>query len=366
MRRRRKGLPCVEFWRDRYGKLRTYFRRGKGPRIPLPGAFGSDEFNAAYAAALNGSTEPPRPALAKHAAGTIGTLITAYLKSSGYRDLSEGSKSGYMSRLEIIRREHGHRTVSGLTRERIEALLQAYDDRPSAKLDTLKKLRILIAYAIDLKWIKSDPSRGIKRPKSNEFRAWTDAEIAAFEKRWPIGTKQRTAYALMLYVGAARADVHQMTWRQIDGMAVGYTRKKTGVGIEMDIHSELRKALGKTDRNQVTIINTEFGKPFTVSGFGNFMRDAIRAADLPADCKPHGLRKTLGRRLADAGCSAHDIMAALGHKSLAEAERYTREADRRRGGKRAVRALEAHMKNRNAQTTSKSLGKSGKPKGKST
>lgn len=44
------------------------------------------------------------------------------------------------------------------------------------------------------------------------------------------------------------------------------------------------------------------------------------------------LRKTLGRLLADAECTAHEIMAALGHTTLAEAERYTREADRRRGG----------------------------------
>ncbi len=364
---KRKGLPFVELWRDRHRKQRAYFRRGKGPRIALPGKFGSDEFNAAYAAALSGSTEPQRPIPARHATGTIGALIVSYLKSSAYRDLGEGSKQGYRSRLEIIRRDHGHRTVSGLTRERIETLLQAYDDRPGAKLDTLKKLRILIAHAIDLKWIKSDPSLGIKRQKISEFRAWSDAEIEAFEKRWPIGTKQRTAYALMLYVGAARADVHRMTWRQVEGAAVGYVRKKTGVGIDMDIHSDLQKALGKakTNRGHVTIINTEYGKPFTVNGFGNFMRDAMNAAGLPADCKPHGLRKTLGRRLADAGCSAHDIMAMLGHKSLAEAERYTREADRRRGGKRAVHMLEAHTKNKDAQTASAGLGKSAKAKGKS-
>jgi enterobacteria phage integrase len=94
----------------------------------------------------------------------------------------------------------------------------------------------------------------------------------------------------------------------------------------------LRSCAG-TPRNHVTVINTEFGQPFTVYGFSGFMRDAIRAAGLPLDCKPHGLRKTLGRLLADAGASAHDIMAAMGHTTLAEAGRYTREADR---------TLEAH------------------------
>ena len=43
-------------------------------------------------------------------------------------------------------------------------------------------------------------------------------------------------------------------------------------------------------------------------------------------------------------------MAALGHTTLTEAERYTREADRRRGGRHAVAKLEAHRKNGIAQS----------------
>lgn len=85
----------------------------------------------------------------------------------------------------------------------------------------------------------------------------------------------------------------------------------------------LRAALDAAPRSHVTIINTEFGRPFTVDGFSGFMRDAIKAAGLPLDCRPHGLRKTLGRRLADADVSTHDIMAALGHTTLAQAELYS-------------------------------------------
>jgi enterobacteria phage integrase len=95
------------------------------------------------------------------------------------------------------------------------------------------------------------------------------------------------------------------------------------------------------------------------------MRDAIKAAGITdLSCRPHGLRKTLGRMLADAGCSAHDIMAALGDTTLAEAERYTHEADRRRGGKRAVASLNEHRKNKSPQTTLGSLGKIAKSEGK--
>jgi hypothetical protein len=69
--------------------------------------------------------------------------------------------------------------------------------------------------------------------------------------------------------------------------------------------------------------------------------------------------------LADAEASTHDIMAALGHTTLAEAERYTREADRKRGGKRAVTKLNEHRKNKTPQTAPESLGKIARTEGKS-
>jgi integrase len=362
----RKRPPHVELWHDRHGKVRIYFRKDRGPRIPLPGAAGSVEFEAAYAAALLG--EPTLKSTTRAAPGTIAALIASYMRSAGYTGLRDTTKKGYTSRIEALRIAHGHRPLAGLTRERIEAgILRPYDRRPGARLSMLKMLRILIRHAMGLDdrnplKLRFDPSIGIKRPKVGQIRAWTDAETSAFEKRWPIGSKQRTAYALMIHVGASRGDVHRMTWRQIDEFSVAYERNKTGVAVELGLHTELREALARAPRDHVTIINTEFGRPFTVAGFSTFMRAAIRSAGLPLDCKPHGLRKTLGRRMADANCTAHQIMAALGHTTLAEAERYTREADRRRGGREAILKLEAV---RIAQTTPAGLGKVAKRKGKS-
>ncbi|SHN69208.1 tyrosine-type recombinase/integrase [Bradyrhizobium erythrophlei] len=362
----RKLPPHVE---PNHVKGKTYLsfriRKGKGgPRIRLPDDPTSQEFRDAYAAAMAGETLI-RPKIKKDAPGSIGALIASYKASGQFKAMKPSSKAGYMSRLETIRIDHGHRAVAGLTKDRINSkILTPLADRPGAALDTLKKLRILIKHAIEKKWLAHDPSVGIKRPKSKEIRAWTDAELAAFERRWPIGTKQRTAYALMLNMGTARVDTHLLTWRQVDDGA-GYTRHKTGIAVDMAVSEELQKALAATPRKHVTVINTEYGKPFSVDGFSGFMRDAITKAGLPLDCQPHGLRKTLGRMLADAGASTHDIMAALGHTTLSEAERYTREADRRRGGKRAVTKLDEHRANKLSQTAPDSLGKAVKTEGKS-
>jgi integrase len=341
------------------GHVYLSFRIGKGPRIRLPADPRSEEFRAAYAAAMAAYAAPK-----KDAGPTIDTLIESYLRSGAFRALADMSKPGYMSRLNTIREQHGKRSLAGLTRDRInKAILEPLTDRPAAQLDTLKKLRILIKHGIERNLLTHDPSTGIKRPKTKEIRAWTDAETAAFERRWPIGTKQRTAYALMLNAGTARVDVHQITWTQIDSDSVGYTRHKSGVAVDIGIAANLRKALDAAPREHVTVINTEFGKPFTIDGFSGFMRDAIKRAGLPLDCKPHGLRKTLGRLLADAGASAHDIMAALGHTTLAQAEKYTREADRRRGARRAVLKLNDHMENKSFPNRDSDLPKHEKKEG---
>jgi integrase len=225
---RRKRPPFVELWRDRHGKIRCYFRKDRGQRVSLPSNVGSDEFNASYQAALAGQLAPVRERHARGAAGTINALVISYKQSPAYKALRETTKVGYASRIETLRTMHGHRTVAGLSRERIiTAILQPYADRPGAALSILKMLRVLIRHAIDIGWLKHDPSLGIKRPRTQEIRSWTDAEIRTFEKCWPIGTKQRLAFALMLYTGQRRSDVHRMTWADVSGNTIRVVQQKT-------------------------------------------------------------------------------------------------------------------------------------------
>jgi enterobacteria phage integrase len=115
----RKRPPFVACWRDRHGKIRVYFRKERGPRLPLPDTIGSNEFNAAYHAALTEQLDPPRQRLVRATPGTIGALIISYIQSAAYIGLRETSKTGYRSRIEMLRIQHGHRSIVGLSRERI-------------------------------------------------------------------------------------------------------------------------------------------------------------------------------------------------------------------------------------------------------
>jgi integrase len=362
----RKLPPFVERWRDRHGKLRVYFRKARDRRIPLPSSVGSPDFEAAYQAALAGQLTHSHEKHVSPGHGTLGALVTSYIRSARYLSLRATTKVGYASHIETLRTKHGHRSVAGLTRQRIvSGILQPYADRPGAALSILKMLRVLIRHAIDIGWLDHDPSLGINRPRTREIRAWTEAEIAAFEQHWPVGTKQRLAFALMLYTGQRRSDVHRMTWADVSDGTIRVVQQKTGRKLMIPLHRDLLTVLVPAERDHVTIVNTEYGKPFTVDGFSQWLRNAITAAGLPLDCQPHGLRKAAGRRLAEAGCTAHEIMAVLGHKTLTEAERYTREANQMLLATEAMTKLEGRSANRIAQTNPAGLGKTPKSEDKS-
>ena len=55
-------------------------------------------------------------------------------------------------------------------------------------------------FAID-QGIRSDnPLARIETYKLGTYHSWTDDELG-FESRWPIGTRERLAYAVLLYTG---------------------------------------------------------------------------------------------------------------------------------------------------------------------
>jgi integrase len=165
-----------------------------------------------------------------------------------------------------------------------------------------------------------------------------EEDIAAFEARWPIGTRQRLALALLLYTGQRRGDVVRMGRQHISGDAIRVVQGKTGASLLIPIHRELKQAIADTPNGNLTFLTTAFGKAFTAAGFGNWFRDACDEAGLKGR-SAHGLRKAAARRLAEAGCSALQIGAITGHKTLKEIARYTAAADQERMARDAVDRL---------------------------
>jgi integrase len=79
----------------------------------------------------------------------------------------------------------------------------------------------------------------------------------------------------------------------------------------------------------LTFLVTEYGKPFSDKGFGNWFRDRCDEAGLP-QCTAHGLRKMGATRAAESGATTNQLMAIFDWDTPAQAKIYTDAADRKR------------------------------------
>lgn len=84
-------------------------------------------------------------------------------------------------------------------------------------------------------------------------------------------------------------------------------------------------------------IKTEHGKPFSEKGFGAAARRFVEQARLPKRLTLHGIRKADGVRMAEAGATANEIAAKLGHTDTRSASIYTKGANQKRLADAAVR-----------------------------
>jgi integrase len=176
----------------------------------------------------------------------------------------------------------------------------------------------LLAHAVRSGYRTDNPVNEIDRYKGGTRHTWTEAELAAYERRWPLGTRERLAYALLLYTGQRGGDVVNMRRADISGGAIRVVQQKTGTELSIPIHHELQAALKTTPSKGLNLLG---------------------AAGLPPECLPHGLRKAQMRRLAEGGASAKQIASISGHKSLREVERYTAAADQKRLSRGAISKL---------------------------
>jgi hypothetical protein len=181
--------------RDRKNsRVRYYFRRRGSKAIPLRGLPGSEEFMAAYAAALAGVPDV-EIGVSRALPGTISALVVAYYGSDEWHKLAADTQKNRRRIIERFRVQHGNKRVALLEREHILGMLAAIE-RPSAKRHWLKAIRGLLRAAVPT-MRRDDPTEGIagiKMPKTKGHHTWTDEEIAQYRAYWPLGTQQRWSW----------------------------------------------------------------------------------------------------------------------------------------------------------------------------
>ena len=210
--------------------------------------------------------------------------------------------------------------------------------KPAAANEVRKILRALMQHAIQTGLRDNDPTRDVKpvKIKGDGFHSWTEEEIAQFEAKHPVGTKARLALGLLVNVGQRRGDTILMGRQHVRNGFIAVDQGKTGAKLEIPITEDLQAIIAATPCDNLTFLTTERGNRPTGKGFTDWFGKQCDAAGLLPRCTPHGLRKACARRLAEAGCSPHEIAAITGHVSLREVERYTKAVNQKRLAEKAM------------------------------
>jgi integrase len=343
-------LKYVKGYVDRKtGKPFFYFRRKGFPQVRLRGVLGSKEFMDGYRDALN---QAPRPiGMSRTKSGSVSEALVSYYGSLAFRKLAPATQTMRRAILEKFRDQTGELPVSEMPAKYINTVLNKL--QPHAARSWFKAIRALMQHAVAMEMCKADPTYSIKLPsiKSDGIHTWDEDEIAIFEAKHAAGTKARLAFALLLYTAQRRSDVIKFGHQHIRNGAIHLRQKKTGTFLSIPIHPELAAIIDAAGTGALFLV-TKSGKSYSPNDFSDQFREWCDEAGLPVRCSAHGLRKAACRRLAEAGCSANQIAAISGHKTLKEVERYTRAADQVRLATQAMANVVATISVQSAKKAS--------------
>ena len=329
-------------YRDRHGKLRRYVRVPGSRGVQLPGIPGSIEFMAAYQSAI--ATVAPPPSSSKHVIhGSLAEIAAGYFRSASFANLSPSSQKLYRIALKPILEAHGHRLVRELPKTAARNIIEAIgESHPGMANVTRAVLSKIMRYAIDINVRADNPFAHLEKYRLGTHHSWTDAELAQYERHWKLGTRERLAYALLLYTAQRGGDIAKMTRSDIVNGYIRVSQDKVRKGdtneLMIPIHPALARALkaGPVVGMQHLITDAR-GRP--LKALTALIERAARLAGLPSRCVAHGLRKAALRRLSEHQATTKEIAAMSGHRSLKEIERYTDHADQARLAQSAVAKL---------------------------
>jgi integrase len=324
----------------RHGRAVWYVRFGHGRRIRIRAEFGTPEFDAEYRAAVAGA--PTRKVAPAN--NSMAWLLARYRETTAWSGLSVATRRARENIFAHVMETAGHEPYAKITAATIEAGKERRAATPHAARNFLDAMRGLFRWAYNAKLVRVDPTAGVGNPKlksGDGFKVWTEANMASYEARWPIGTRQRVWLDVLAYTGLRRGDAVRLGRQHVrDGVATIKTEKsgfKTEVSLP--ILPVLQATLDAGPCGDLTFIVGENGRPLTKESFGNLFKAACKEAGVPGSA--HGVRKIAATRAADNGATEAELMAIFGWTDSKMAAHYTRTANRKRLAAQAMQKLNA-------------------------
>jgi integrase len=321
----------------RHGKTVWYVRIGKGSRVRIRSAFGTPEFDAEYQAALSSTPRREKGPVQ----GTLAWLITRYQETSAWKGLSQATRRQRDNIFEHVLKSAGDQPFAKITTATIMAARDRRASTPAQARHVLDTMRGLFRWAALANLVKVDPTLGVANPPQEQgdgFPPWTEDDVATYEARWPIGTRQRVWLDVLIYTGLRRGDAVRLGKQHVRNGVATLKTAKTDTEVTLPILPALAETLTAGPCGDLAFIAGEKGGPLTKESFGNLFKKACRAAGVPGSA--HGLRKIAATRAANNGATVAQLEAIFGWQGGRMAALYTRAADRRRLATEGMHMLE--------------------------
>jgi hypothetical protein len=182
----------------RHGRTVWYVRIDRGSRIRIKAEYGTPDFDDEYQAAISG-----RPKSVKGtASGTVAWLLDRYRETPSWRDhLSLETRKQREAIIRHVIKTAGHQQIGHVTRATIIAGRDRRGSTPAQARHFLETMRGLFKWATEADLVKTNPTIGVEdpaRPKTGGIPVWTEEQVEAYERRWPIGTRQRVWLDVLL------------------------------------------------------------------------------------------------------------------------------------------------------------------------
>lgn len=317
----------------RRGRVYYYYRRDGKYYGRIPGAPGSIEFNRAYEKLNQGFGEPVRAE-----EGTFNAAVVLYMESAKFTHRSASTRKTYLVQIAKLRDVFGPSPITSISRKHITAYRNKISNKPATANIIMAVLSQIFKAAIDHELIEANPASNFGNLETGEYLPWPESDIKRFMGQASPDMAQ--AASMALYTGQRKGDCLKMRWSDIEDGGIWVTQEKTGKRLWIPIHEDLQTVVNDLPSCAVTIL-THNGRPWATANFDKIIRQERKR--LGIDYVFHGLRKNAATRLADVGCSAHQISSITG-QSLEMVSHYTKAAEQKTLAKSAISMLE---KNKN-------------------
>lgn len=280
---------------------------------------------------------------------TVAGIIAEWQNSPEWDALRPNTKDGYVRYIHPLFQAFKTVDFRKLRREHLMGVrnVVAKKNGHGAAGGYCKAVQALFKWTVEQGITDFSPATKLRtKLRVGELPTWTEEQARKAMRDLP--EAYRRVVVLAYYTGQRRGDLCALKWSAYDGAFLRVKQQKAKDNkkpLEIPVLPELRAELAEWKRQArtVTILETVRGLPWGAPYLSRILPYELAKIGLPR-LGVHGLRKLTAVRLAEAGCSPHEIAAITGHETLAMISHYTKAVNQRTLAEVALLRLDARHK----------------------